>query len=128
MTQCGGMHENDGGVDSLDAGADEPAAGHPLLERISAASKRSSAQNQGALREERMHLNAADVKILKALAASPILLHQVEIETASTVSRRTVGKRLKRLRKWGLVVMPDGKRGGHEITQAGRDALPTRNQ
>jgi RIO-like serine/threonine protein kinase len=61
-----------------------------------------------------------DVMILQALAQMPHrVMAQEEIASASHVSRKTLGRRLRQLRLWGFVRRPQGPRGGEQITENG---------
>jgi hypothetical protein len=69
-------------------------------------------------------LDDEDVRILNALDQNPgLLLTQVEIETRSGVSRRTVSARMSALLAEGLAEQPRGPRGGTTITELGRQVV-----
>jgi hypothetical protein len=74
--------------------------------------------------DETAWLSSEDRDILDALdRRSSLLQTQVEIETRSLVSRRTISDRLPRLLQLDLVRQPDGPRGGYHITPRGQEAL-----
>jgi hypothetical protein len=65
-----------------------------------------------------------DILILRALhEAAPRRLTTYEIEAATDVTRKTVGKRLVKLIDRDLVIRPDGPKGGATITQPGQEFL-----
>jgi hypothetical protein len=73
-------------------------------------------------------LHANDWTILEVLAqCHSETMHQVEIETGANLSRKTVSKRLRYLRRLQLVHRPQGERGGESVTDAGREALESRH-
>jgi len=70
-------------------------------------------------------LGPVEAEILRALAANaPVTMIQVQIEAQLHISKRTISGRLKRLRELGLVIRPNGPRGGETITDKGRACLP----
>ena len=68
-------------------------------------------------------LHADDVLILKTLRQSKASLRQFDIEGATGLDRKTIAKRLPRLRELGFIERPNGKRGGEAITAAGRKVI-----
>ena len=68
-------------------------------------------------------LTSDHVQILRFLAQQKVLTKQVDFEIAVQRCRKTVGKRLRELRSYGLVVRPRGQRTGETITEAGRQIL-----
>jgi hypothetical protein len=69
-------------------------------------------------------LHANDWTILEVLAQCPLeTMYQVDIETGANLSRKTVSKRLRYLRRLRLVHRPQGNRGGEIIIDRGREAL-----
>jgi hypothetical protein len=69
----------------------------------------------------KLHKN--DRCILQALVNYKERVYQVDLETTTKLSRKTVGKRLKKLQEADYVSYPEGERGGIEITKAGENAL-----
>lgn len=67
-------------------------------------------------------LDNEDVLILRYLAEQGICKVQADIEQATRISRKTVGKRLLGLRNLGLIEHPPSK-DGDMITPAGRSIL-----
>ena len=61
-----------------------------------------------------------DLDILNYLATQTATRTQVEIEAGTDVSKKTVGERLKLLRKARLTERPNGEKGGESITPLGR--------
>lgn len=70
-----------------------------------------------------MDLTSDHVQILRFLAQQKVLTKQLDIEVAVQRCRKTVGKRLRELRSYGLVARPRGQRTGETITDAGRQIL-----
>ncbi|HEX8912802.1 MAG TPA: hypothetical protein VF796_10620 [Humisphaera sp.] len=69
--------------------------------------------------------DAIDWAIIQALLASPTTMDQSEIEAetgvrGNRVSRRTIGTRLRELRRLKIVDRPKGDRGGEHLTPMGR--------
>ena len=77
---------------------------------------------QGSIRRD-LGLTSDHVQILQFLAQQRVLAKQSEIEIAVQRCRKTVGKRLRELRSYGLVDRPKGQRTGEAITEAGRQIL-----
>lgn len=66
-------------------------------------------------------LTADDAAILRELLAkSPVLVVQADLEAATVISRKTLGKRLQKLTDDNLVTRPEGERGGYGLTDAGQ--------
>ena len=64
------------------------------------------------------------LKILEALKERhPARMTQVEIEGATRITRKTIGKRLNELRNMGLVERSKGERGGEGLTLLGLQLL-----
>ena len=72
---------------------------------------------------KKIDLTSDHVQILRFLAQQKVLTKQLDIEIAVQRCRKTVGKRLRELRSYGLVVRPRGQRTGETITDAGRQIL-----
>lgn len=67
-------------------------------------------------------LNQHDHEILLCLEErSPLAMVQIDIATATLIHRKTVGRRLERLREHGLVHRPMGERAGDTLTDRGRE-------
>lgn len=73
--------------------------------------------------KKNVDLTSDHVQILRFLAQQKVLTKQLDIEIAVQRCRKTVGKRLRELRSYGLVVRPRGQRTGETITDAGRQIL-----
>jgi hypothetical protein len=71
-------------------------------------------------------VDEADLKILRHLAATAARRQHLEdIATATELSRKTVGVRVKRLSELGYATRPEGERGGATITEPGKQLLAT---
>jgi hypothetical protein len=70
-------------------------------------------------------LQEIDVKILKYLNTAEFVKRLSDMEAELSVSRETVGKRMKVLRSLGLTHRPKGQKGGDAISTSGRDFLKT---
>jgi hypothetical protein len=68
-------------------------------------------------------LHPDDALILRALAEAGTTKTQDDIAVAVSRTGKTVGIRLKLLRKEGLTHRPRGPRGGDAVTPRGRDAI-----
>ena len=68
-------------------------------------------------------LQEIDVKILKHLNEAEFTKMQAELEMELNIPRKTIGKRLRRLRGLGLTHRVLGKRGGEAISALGRHLL-----
>lgn len=69
-------------------------------------------------------LDDKDVSILRYLEEMyPLAKSQTDIEAGSLVSRRTIGRRLAKLRDKNLTHRPKGEKGGEAITDQGRKLL-----
>jgi hypothetical protein len=65
-------------------------------------------------------LTGDDAKVLETLKSRyPRTMLQCDLEQTTDISRRSIGRRLKLLRHWGLVDRPRGERQGHAITLLG---------
>ena len=69
-------------------------------------------------------LHPDDLKVLQALANAVTTQSQYVLVTATGLSRKTIGDRLKKLREEGYTHRPNGERSGEAITDAGRAVLP----
>jgi DNA-binding MarR family transcriptional regulator len=72
-------------------------------------------------------LQDGEFTVLCQLTEGPTTMTQVDVENATGISRKTVGKHLKALVDRGFVCYSKGKRGGASITQAGRDFLENKS-
>ncbi len=107
----------------LRIGADLQRGGHSIAELQAAPVPSILAMlEQFAVRGEAAKpgvLHPDDVKILRALALAKTTVNQYDLEGKAGLSRRTISKRLTKLRGRGLTYRPNGKHGGEAITDAG---------
>jgi DNA-binding Lrp family transcriptional regulator len=73
----------------------------------------------------RIVLDRIDFAILQALARAYFPVTQIDLSHATEprISERTIGPRLDRLRRAGMVERPLGPRSGEQITGTGRELV-----